>query len=111
MSDLEARIAEVQTSHQSRIEYRDTGAHFGTIVCHCGNRYGLDETYRAHVNERIAHMLAPVIREREAEALREAADWMDGRRGSLSFASVAVELRQRAAWLTLRLNADNLEKP
>lgn len=65
MSTLETRIAEVLAAHDFRIK-EEIGAHVGvkTIVCNCGNRYGLGESHRAHQ----AAALAPVIREREAEA-------------------------------------------
>ena len=67
MSDLEALIAEVLDGHQ-REESGDwfRGSWVVITSCSCEKDYGVtdDEEYRAHV----AAMLAPVIREREAEA-------------------------------------------
>lgn len=66
MSTVETRIAEVLAAHSYHIE-PDYMRAVSTIVCNCGNRYGLGESHRAHQ----AAALAPVIREREAEALEK----------------------------------------
>lgn len=62
------KLADVLAAHGYRIEHDEAGRTFATIVCVCGNRYGFGATHRAHV----AAMLAPVIREAQAEA------WQDG---------------------------------
>lgn len=69
MTTLETRIAEVLAAHDFRIK-EEVGAHVGvkTIVCNCGNRYGLGESHRAHQ----AAALAPVIREAQSQAWERA---------------------------------------
>lgn len=104
---LETRIAEILSAHDFRIK-EEVGAHVGvkTIVCNCGNRYGLGESHRAHQ----AAALAPVIAEAKAEALRKAADkfqtgdWFNVIQGN---AHVKIGNGQRVTdWL--RARADKL---
>lgn len=69
------KIAETLASHGSHVRY--TGG-VGTIVCRCGDRYGLEESYRTHV----AAMLETIVREEQATAwdaaVRATEYWMLG---------------------------------
>ena len=63
MSDLEARIAEVLANHMMR--------HAGQCVCGWRLTYGSHKPLKTEheaAREHVTSMLAPVIREREAEA-------------------------------------------
>ena len=68
MSTIQERIETVLAEHHYTLEPENAGC--TSIVCRCSNRYGLFETYRTHV----AAMLAPLIREAQAQVLIEFAD-------------------------------------
>lgn len=104
MSDIEARIAEVLAGHIERKTLDDY-----CDGCSCGWKAGLADAHEEHA----AAMLAPVIGEAKAEALREAADkfqrgdWFNVIDGN---AHVKIGNGQRVTdWL--RTRADKLSTP
>lgn len=68
MSTIQERTETILSEHHYTAHEERDGLF--TIVCRCTNRYGLFETYHAHV----AVMLAPLIREAQAQVLIEFAD-------------------------------------
>lgn len=67
MSDLEARIAEVLAVHAAKRPWSDAGV----MRCSCTERFVAEFVHQQNALHRthLAAMLAPVIREAQAEAL------------------------------------------
>lgn len=62
-------IQELLETHAWDIEFNTKGLGVNTIVCRCGDRYGLTESYRAH----LAEVLETHQQESEAEVWDEGA--------------------------------------
>lgn len=73
-TDLETQITEVLQEHQLGGFVQDALSRQMIAQCFCGHPLG--EFPYAGAAAHQAKMLAPLIREAQAEALREAADWL-----------------------------------